>query len=331
MLFKFLDNLNMINDDIQKYLVASLKQDNDDYSNIINANHPYPCGICQKNVSSNQKAIECTKCMHWIHIKCNGTTNDEYNNIIDINNSLTETEIDNNKWLCNKCLISNMAKNFPFGLESNYELQNILNTDSLKTLDNLPNYDIISKASDIETLKQFDIDENTISNINSRYYPTYEFQSLKREKSFNIFHTNLNGLENKFEQLHNFINTTNLNLDIIGVSETSLKENENFDLNVNIDGYQQPYSLGSKTSKGGVTIYAKENLSVRERDDLNTVDSSFEAVWIEIENVKSKNIVCGCLYRHPQTDIDECKMYISKCLTKITKEKKNATYLGILT
>ena len=144
--------LNMNSEDIQKYLIASLKHDNDDYSHIINAKHPYPCGICQKNVSSNQKAIECTRCKHWIHIKCNGTTIEEYKNIINSNNLLAESEIEKIEWLCNKCQISSIAKNIPFGLETNYEMLNIINTDSLKTLDNLPNYDIVSKASDIEAL-----------------------------------------------------------------------------------------------------------------------------------------------------------------------------------
>ena len=63
---------------IRNYLIESLKQKNDLYKNTINANHPYPCGICQKNVNNNQKAIECSNCKYWIHIKCNGTTVDEY-------------------------------------------------------------------------------------------------------------------------------------------------------------------------------------------------------------------------------------------------------------
>ena len=43
---------------------------------------------------------------------------------------------------------------------------------------------------------------------------------------------------------------------------------------------------------------------------------------------KSKNIVCGCVYRHPKTDIDELTSYISKCLTKISKKKKESYVKG---
>ena len=54
------------------------------YTNIINANHPYP------NVHNNQKAIEYTNCKHWNHIKCNDTSIMDYNQIIIANSNLTE-------------------------------------------------------------------------------------------------------------------------------------------------------------------------------------------------------------------------------------------------
>ena len=321
-------NNNNKMDNVQKYLINSLRQDGGHYRNIINANHPYPCGICYKNVNKNQKAIECTNCKQWIHIKCNGTSVEEYNTMIDTNLLLSEAEIERIVWHCNKCQIANLAKIFPFGYESNYDLENIMNVDSLKVLDNLPTYEIASKASEVEATNKFDIDENTICNIDSRYYTPHEFQALKKSKSFNLFHSNLNGLENKFEHVHNFVNGTNMDIDIIGISETSQREDQNFKTNVYIDGYQTPFCLGSKTSKGGVALYAKEGISSWERDDLNKVDKSFEAVWIEIENTKSKNIVCGCFYRHPSSDINEFTTYISKSLTKITREKKECYLMG---
>ena len=78
---------NNNNYSIQNYLIDSIKQKNDEYTNIINANRPYPCGICQKNVHNNQKAIECTNCKHWIHSKCNGTSIMDYNRIIVANSN----------------------------------------------------------------------------------------------------------------------------------------------------------------------------------------------------------------------------------------------------
>ena len=56
---------------------------NASYVNTVNANHPYPCGICFKNVNFNQHAIECTECNYWVHIRCNGTSLTEYNSMMD--------------------------------------------------------------------------------------------------------------------------------------------------------------------------------------------------------------------------------------------------------
>ena len=101
---------------IQNYLIETLKQDKDLYKNVTKAMHPYPCGICQKNVNWNQKSIECTSCKHWIHIKCNGTDKQEYEEMMKANAQLSEEEIIAVEWLCIKCLISKIAQLLLFGL-----------------------------------------------------------------------------------------------------------------------------------------------------------------------------------------------------------------------
>ena len=172
--------------------------------------------------------------------------------------------------------------------------------------------DIVSKASDFESLKQADIDENIITNINSRHYPVHEFNKLNRENSFNIFHTNINGLENLFDLLHNLINSTELDVDLITTSETSQKEKHNFNINIALRDTGFHSTLDHKTSSGGVAIYTKNDLSVFERDDLKVMDVNFGGMD-EVE--KGKNI-CGYVYQHPSSDITEFINYISKCLTK---------------
>ena len=49
----------------------------------LNMSHcKFPCSICNKNVLSNQKAILCDSCNLWCHIKCDGTSNNMYNNLM---------------------------------------------------------------------------------------------------------------------------------------------------------------------------------------------------------------------------------------------------------
>ena len=287
----------MTNTNVQNYLIDSLKLNKNSYNKLVNASHPFPCGICQKNVHHNQKYIKCTSCKFKVHIKCNDTTVEEYNTIKDSNSLLSEEHKDKNDWCCNRCMISNMAEKFTFGLESNYDLINIMTTESLKSLKNLPTYEITSKAYNIDVTNQYDIDDNMVNNINSRYYSANEFKNMGTANSFNIIHSNLNGLENKFDDYHTFITNANTNIDVLCMSETSQKENCPFNLNINIDGYRQPFTLGSRTARGGVAIYVRDEYNVNERNDLNLVNNSFEAVWVEIKNTKAKNIVCGCIYQ----------------------------------
>ena len=312
----------MASEERENHIIETIKQNKGLYQNTINAAHPHPCGICQKNVNQNQKYLVCMTCKYWIHIKCNGSSVNEYENIT------IPGKQNNLNWVCTKCEILNLANTFPFGLLDNYDLQHIINSDNLNSLNNLPTYDITSKAHNIAFLNQFDIDKNFTDNINSRYYPVHEFTSLKNKDYFNILHSNLNGLESKFDEYQHFISSTYMDLDVLCISETSQKENSEFNLNISIKSYKPPFTLGSKTDKGGVAIYAKEYLNVIERKDLNLVSNHCEAVWIEILNKKSKNIICGCVYKHPKGDIEEFQGYLSKCLTKLNKEKKECYLSG---
>ena len=161
------------------------------------------------------------------------------------------------------------------------------------------------------------IDENIISNINSKYYSVQDFTGSLNEDSFTVFHSNLNGLENKFDEFQTFVNGTSHYLDVLCLTETSQKKNTNFNLNVNLHGYKQPFSLGSETARGGVAIYVNDKLKVKERNDINESNKNYEAIWIEIINKKTKNTLICCSYRHPKSDINEYISYINKCISTI--------------
>ena len=53
----------------------------------------------------------------------------------------------------------------------------------------------------------------------------------KNVKNFNIFHPNVNGLESHFENFHQFLSSVPNDFDVINLTETSWKENENFKFN----------------------------------------------------------------------------------------------------
>ena len=56
-------------------------------------------------------------------------------------------------------------------------------------------------------------------------------------------------------------------------------------------------------------------------DEFSKTDGDFEPQWTEIKNDKKKNIICGCIYRHPNTDSFKFIEYIESNFFKIDCKK----------
>ena len=75
-------------------------------------------------------------------------------------------------------------------------------------------------------------------------------------------------------------------------------------------------------------MYVKKEFKFHERTDLNIKTKDFESIWIEIKNEKSKNIVCGCVYRHPRYQQADFLEYMDSTLHQIVKEGKELYLCG---
>jgi hypothetical protein len=54
------------------------------------------------------------------------------------------------------------------------------------------------------------------------------------------------------------------------------------------------------TAAGGAGIYVCNSLKVIERPDIKFSMDLVESCWVEIEpGYQKKNIIIGCIYRHP--------------------------------
>ena len=199
---------------------------------------------------SNQKAIQCDTCNGWCHIKCDGTSIETYNNLILLPNS--------DSWHCLLCKVRENHNNFPFTLCDDIEIQNINNSNSIKFCECLPSFNVVNDVSKFSNQYHNEVDYNLPIYTSCKYYTVGEFQNLKPSNNLDIFHTNVNGLESKFEYLHEFVSSTSFKLDIIAITETSHKNAEFFTTNVSLKGYNEFYTA-SNTCKGGTAIYVKEN------------------------------------------------------------------------
>ena len=114
---------------------------------------------------------------------------------------------------------------------------------------------------------------------------------------------------------------------MLGITETKEQIGKAFTTNVNIDEYHM-HTQPTKSAPGGVAIYVNNKLDHFERKDLSILHEDFESIWVEMKNKRGKNFLCGCIYRHPNTDISHFIEYMEATLSKINKNKYNVCLTG---
>ena len=213
-------------------------------------------------------------------------------------------------------------------------------TDSLK-LDNLNSTStlVLKQPANLSYLyNQFNnitenhTNKNPDNDVKCRYYDIEEIQTLKipnKSKCLSMFHINTCSLSKNFDDLEYLLKTTNMNFDIIAISETRITENMNKITNININNYAFEFTP-TESSAGGTLIYVANHVAYKPRTDLQIYKKrDLESTFIEIINPKKSNIIIGCIYRHPNMDLNDFDNdYLNPLLIKLSKEKKKVFLLG---
>ena len=155
--------------------------------------------------------------------------------------------------------------------------------------------DAISKGFDITDDKNDD--ENEEHPIDCKYYTTDEFNNKKFDstKQFSILHLNIHSLQFHIEELR-----IALKFDLICLTESKIVKDKEPEIDITIDGYQEPVGTPTEATKGGAIIYAKIGIDWKPREDLNMYKpKELESHFIEAINEKGKNMIIGSIYRHP--------------------------------
>ena len=130
-----------------------------------------------------------------------------------------------------------------------YEL---LSVELSPQLNSLPEFRIQSKLTDLPNLNSFDLYENLIHTIDSRYHSISDNYNIKyKAHSFSFFHVNIRSLTKHFEELHSLLKSTQIPFDIIGITESKQLVDTNFLTNVNIAGYKL-HTQPTESFHGGV-------------------------------------------------------------------------------
>ena len=142
-----------------------------------------------------------------------------------------------------------------------------------------------------------------------------------KKSSLSLFHVNTCSLSKNFEDLGYLLKTTNTIFDIIAISETRIRKNTNILKNINIPNFSYEFTPTESTA-GGTLSYITEHLAYQKRNDLNIYLKNYlESIFNEVANLSKTNIIVGCIYRHPTTDLNEINCYyLNPLLEKLTKE-----------
>lgn len=124
-------------------------------------------------------------------------------------------------------------------------------------------------------------------------------------KGMHIGHINIQGVQNKMDEIKLMLNSSKNNVHILGLSETKLKafhpchafNVENYCL------YRKDRVLNDRRKEegGGIIVYVKNSIKCKRRSDLECDD--IECMFLEVFPNKSKSFIIGNIYRHPNENI----------------------------
>ena len=214
-------------------------------------------------------------------------------------------------------------------------------TDSLK-LDNMNNTSTLVLKLPANLSQLFNQLNNITENhtnrdpdnvVKCRYYDIEEIQTLNipnKSKSLSMFHINTCSLSKNFDDLEYLLKTTNMNFDIIAISETRITKNINNILsNINLNNYAFEFTP-TEFSAGGTLIYVANHLAYKPRTDLQIYKKrDLESTFTEKINPKKSNIIIDCIYRHPNIHLNGFNSdYLNSLFSKLSKKKKTVFLLG---
>ena len=130
-------------------------------------------------------------------------------------------------------------------------------------------------------------------------------------------------------ELYNLLSNLKSKPNIIGISETRLQRGKQPITNIFLPNYVSEHTP-TESGKGGTLLYIDKNIKYKLRNDLNIYEKKMvESTFIEILNKKQKNMIIGCVYKHPKHGVsDFTNNYITPLLDKLSNENKDIMIMG---
>ena len=283
------------------------------------------CNACSKRAKQHEKYAICSLCSLPTHINCLPIYLDE-----DTSYATNQ----NGHWTCPTCL----ENHFPFFSLGNDDVSHQLtieysqNMHDLDSLNDMIFHPFELNDMDMDHTDDLDPDSNyfnPIMNQNLTSCKYYNFDQLNQETSkhtqnhFSQFCLNIRSLSKNYRKLITLLDTIDTKFSIITLSETWLKE-YNQDI-YEIEGYEHISQLRENKAGGGVSIYVKNNINFKIRNDLSCNNHDHQLLWVELDKLdldSDTNIIIGAIYRRPGSDISSFIDVLSNSLSNIKNEEK---------
>ena len=130
----------------------------------------------------------------------------------------------------------------------------------------------------------------------NQYCEVKDISSKVPLQSFTILHVNIGSIKCNIDELKELLSHFKTSPDIIAVSETKLKANEQ--CQAIIEGYNFIHE-DTNTNAGGVGIFIKDNISYSLCNNLKMNIPNCEDIWIKINHKNLNNCIAGTICRHP--------------------------------
>ena len=278
------------------------------------------CNVCNKLCIDG--CILCDSCHSWVHYRC---TKLKKSQII----SYAKTS---KKYYCTICIVQNV----PFSKESNSNLCTLYKSERL-----LQSNQDIQLSSQIENVAcnlclecnpectvccdntcadsrricstclicSYVLDKNEFNSVYNEY-------SLKFHNLVSTIHFNARSLSKNLKSISSLVEDSNINFDLIGITETKIRVQYNVDSShsndesesdvssLKIPGYEFVHTP-TNFAFGGAGLYVSQKMNFVRRHDLEFKIESCETCFVELTSLeKNKNVIVAVIYRHPHNNFD---------------------------
>ena len=279
-------------------------------SKLLNKETKYVCEICYNLIDDIQVAACCCLCSYKAHKKCNRKR---------LGKNYISSESKNKYPLCVNCKDNTLPfqkqqEQEPICQDNNADIKEFFNTINENNLENI-----------------IDKNNSETNPINCKYDDYETFNYVNNTKDLSTLHVNIASLAKHKEEFETALNLLNYKFDIIGITETKLLKNSTPNFDITIPGYKC-YHTTTEASKGGTMLYISNKFNPRPRSDLEDFlykSKELESSFVEIINPGKQNFIIGCIYRHPNMDLNEFNdHFLNKLLGNLSVENKKVFLMG---